>query len=86
MGQAKNRGTFEERAEQARKRAELEASQNELAKQAAEYARAQRLAELPPEARQRAMQRNRVSNLRIASLMGLVCALAVEPKPKEPQP
>jgi hypothetical protein len=75
MGQAKNRGTFAERVEQSRKRAELEASANLLAKQASEHARAQRLAELPPEARNRVMVRNRTTNLRIASLLGLVLAL-----------
>lgn len=80
MGQAKNRGSRDERIAQSQKRAALEASQNELAKQAAEHARAQRLAELPPEARQRAMQRTRVQNLRTASLMGLLLALDNSPK------
>jgi hypothetical protein len=80
MGQAKNRGSRDERVAQSQKRAALEASQNELAKQAAEHARAQRLAELPPEARRRVMERNRVSNLRIASLLGLALAFSETPK------
>ena len=80
MGQAKNRGTYDERVAQSIRRAELEASANELAKQAAEHARAQRLAELPPEARRRVQERNRIKNLRLASMIGLAAALAEEAK------
>lgn len=71
MGQAKIRGTKDERIAQAQKRDELERSANELAKEAAAYARAQRLAELPPEVRGRAMERERVKNLRLASILGI---------------
>ena len=80
MGQAKNRGTYDERVEQAQKRAALEASANKLAKQAAEHARAQRLAELPPEARRRVQERNHIKNLRLASMIGLAAALTEEAK------
>jgi hypothetical protein len=82
MGQAKNRGSYDERVVQAQKRAELEQAEKVLAKAAAEHARAQRLAELPPEARRRAMERQRVKNLRLASLMAL--SLAFTPIEKEP--
>lgn len=75
MGQAKTRGPREDRIAQAQKRAELERSANELAKQAAAHARAQRLAELTPEARRRVIESGRVRNLRLTAWVGLAFAI-----------
>jgi len=85
MGQAKNRGTFEQRQAEAVMRAEADAIAAARMRAANERQRLATIAALPPEARLRVMERNRARNLRSMSMMALLLGTALA-APTIPRP
>ena len=76
MGQAKLRGTHEQRAAQAVQRAAEERAECERKEAEAKEAERQRIAALPPQERKRISERKHRSHLMTAMLMGtLISAL-----------
>lgn len=74
MGQAKARGTFEERQAAAIEKRRCEEAARVLAEMQARRADQEWLRSLAPEVRQRVLDRRRVQSLRLASLAGVIAA------------
>jgi hypothetical protein len=82
MGQAKIRGTFEQRSAQAQQRAAEEHAKRERKEAEVKDAERQRVAAMPPEERKRYSERKHRSYLKTAMLMGtLIGALQDIDKP-----
>ena len=82
MGQAKLRGTFDQRAAQAEQRAAEKRAERERKEAEAKEAERQRVAALPPEERKRISERKHRSHLMTAVVMGtLIGALQDIDKP-----
>lgn len=76
MGQAKLRGNFEQRAAQAKKRAAEERAERERKEAEAMGAERQRLAEMPPEQRERVVRDVRRHQTNMATWVALGAAFA----------
>lgn len=79
MGQAKLRGTQEQRVAQAIERDALARAERDRKEAEAEAAEAQRIAALPPEQRERIMARKRNTNIRMATWMALAATMGAPP-------
>ena len=76
MGQAKLRGTFEQRAAQAQQRAAEERAERERKEAEAKEVERQRIAALPPEQRERVVREARSHRTNVATWVALGAALA----------
>ena len=86
MGQAKLRGSLDERIAQAIVKAEADREAAALTKAAAEQEKAARVASMPPAERKRFVQRERGRRMAGVNLVGLMLALAAvntDPRPSD---
>ena len=74
MGQAKLRGTFEQRAAEAQKRADEERAERDRKEAEAQEAERQRIAAMPQEQRERVIQEMRRRQVNIATIIALGAA------------
>ena len=71
MGQAKLRGTYEQRVAQAKQRAAEERAERERKEAEAQEAERQRIASLPPEQRERVYENKRRRQMKITTILAL---------------
>ena len=79
MGQAKLRGTYEQRSAQAQQRAAEERAERERQEAEAKEAERQRIAALPPEQQKRISERRHRRHMELAILLGTAAALSEPP-------
>lgn len=79
MGQAKLRGTQEQRVAQAIEREALARAERDRKKAEADAAEAERIAALPPKQRERVILAGRNRNIRLATWMALAAAMGAPP-------
>ena len=82
MGQAKLRGSYEQRSTQAQQRLAAERAERERKEAEAKAAEMKRVAEMPPEQRERYKARRHNRHLMLATAFGMLASMSEPPRRK----